>query len=285
MVRYSTNAARALAFLKRFYNDIDIYIEDVTCHNMVLIVLKGILGHDVRLTSVNQLGGKEEVVKACKLDQQDDGRKKLYIVDGDLDLLAGRRKPKLKHLYRLRAYCFENLIITERAAIEIASEAEPNTPPAQLAQRLGYPNWITVTTKSLLSLFILYGIARKLAPELMTVGFNVHSLCTQTAGSPVLSGAKIRARMRSVFRQMLGRSDQRAINIARLEIETRANGYNPSDYIISGKDYLLPLLRAKLGAEVRLRGNVDELKVRLARHYDVAREPFLARRLRRIAGV
>jgi hypothetical protein len=285
VVKYSPNAARALAFLKRHYNDVDIFIEDMTCHNMALFVFRNILGPSIKLRSVNQLGGRTEIIKACALDQANDGRKKLYIIDGDLDLLTGAPKPRLKHLYRLRAYCFENLVISDKAVLELASESDSNTPPYILATKIDHPKWISTTTNALLSLFVLYAVARKLCPSLITIGFNVHQMCDHKRGGPILSGAKVRARMRALFREMLSSKTLLVLRAARRQVAVNAQQYSRADCLVSGKDYLCPLLRAHLKLKANFRGNVEDLKVRLARHYDPRNEEFLARRLRAIAGV
>ncbi len=282
-VKYSSTSARALAYLKRFYNDIDIFIEDVSCHNMALFLFRNILGSTIKLTSVNQLGGKTEVLKACRLDQANDGRRKLYVIDGDLDLLIGRPKPRLKNLYRLRAYCIENIVISDSAVLELATESDANTPPHLLVGKVDYPKWIATTSQTLLSLFILYAVARKLCPSVRTVSISVFSLCIDTPTGPVLSQAKIRAKMRSLCREMRGHLPLAEIVKTRKIVTAFAKDYKQADKVISGKDYLCPLLRTHLKSAVKFQGNVDDLKVRLARHYDPKSEPFLARRLRSVA--
>ncbi|RYZ85595.1 MAG: DUF4435 domain-containing protein, partial [Proteobacteria bacterium] len=132
MVRYSPRAAKALSYLKRPYNDIDIFVEDTCNHNMWLEMLRNILPPTVKITSVNQMGGRSAVVESCKLDQENDGRRKLYIIDGDFDLLLGRPKPRLKHLYRLRAYCFENLVISQESAVYVGVASRPSKTESDL---------------------------------------------------------------------------------------------------------------------------------------------------------
>jgi hypothetical protein len=123
--KYSPRAAKALAFLKRHYNDVDIFVEDTGNHNMWLLFLRKMLPSSVHLESVNALGGRDRVIEACRLDQSDTGRRKLYIIDGDFDLLLGRKKPRLRFLHRLKAYCIENLLITEKAIVQIGMICKP----------------------------------------------------------------------------------------------------------------------------------------------------------------
>jgi hypothetical protein len=85
--RYSPRAVRAIGFLKAAYNDFEIYVEDKTCHNMWLNLIRRCLPPDVRLRSINQVGDRVSVIAACRHDQTNSGRSRLYIIDGDLDQL------------------------------------------------------------------------------------------------------------------------------------------------------------------------------------------------------
>ena len=116
-VRYPPSAARALGLLTSHNNDIEIYVEDTSTPNLWVKLLRKYLPPNIRLNDVNVLGSRVTVIQACKLDQQLDGRKKLYIIDGDLELLIGKHRPRLRHLYRLRGYCVENYLMHEDALV------------------------------------------------------------------------------------------------------------------------------------------------------------------------
>lgn len=114
MVKYSARAARALGFLKRRSNDIEVYVEDTSSANMWLQIIQKAFGSNVKLTSVNMLGSKKNVIDACSIDQANDGRRKIYLVDGDLDHLCGKKVRQLKYFHALRAYCIENLLLSKK---------------------------------------------------------------------------------------------------------------------------------------------------------------------------
>lgn len=95
---YPPRAAKALGHLKANNNDIEIFVEDKSSPNLWLKLIRKYLPRDIRLSSVTVLGCRDNVIRACRADQIWDNRKKLYIIDGDLDLLQGRRKPRLRHL-------------------------------------------------------------------------------------------------------------------------------------------------------------------------------------------
>lgn len=123
MPNYSPRAAKALALLKKHYNDVDIFVEDTGNHNMWLLIDRSLLPDGTKLESVNMLGGRDAVTKACELDQISNGRKKIYIIDGDFDFLLGK-KP-LKYFYRIKSNNIENLLINEDSLIPMALEHQP----------------------------------------------------------------------------------------------------------------------------------------------------------------
>jgi hypothetical protein len=280
-VKYSPRAARALGALKQFYNDVEIYVEDTTSHNMILFICRRILGDDVRLTSVNQLGGRLAVIAACRLDQQQDGRRKLYVIDADMDLLLGTPKTRLRYLYRLRCYCIENLIVDEAAVIEVAAESSPNSPPHRLALRLAYATWLSNAATQLMPLFVAYALVRQFAPEVPTVSFPSLRLTNSSPRGPELSAVKIRRRLKTLLLEIRRVATWAEIRAEKRNVSTRVAEFSArKDYLISGKDYILPLLATRLRQLANVRSSREELKVRLAHNYDPSREPYLARRLR-----
>ena len=59
MVSYTARAAKALGYLKRRYNDIEVFVEDASNHNMWMRVIQKIVPSTVRLSSINMLGGRK----------------------------------------------------------------------------------------------------------------------------------------------------------------------------------------------------------------------------------
>ena len=88
MILYSKKAKLGYAFLYRHYNDIDVYVEDTTCVAMWENLLAVIIAGRCRLTRVIQLGGRKNVLDACKNDQQPSNRRRIYIIDGDFGRLC-----------------------------------------------------------------------------------------------------------------------------------------------------------------------------------------------------
>lgn len=280
MIRYSPKAAKALGFLKTAYNDVEIYVEDETCHHMYVLLFRKILPPGIRLSSVNQLGGRDAVIEACRRDQSNDGRRKLYIIDGDFDYYHKRSKPRLKHLYRLHAYCIENILIHEGAAVAVAAHADTNTPEDTVATRLEFQKWISEVIQKLRSLFVVYATAEALSVGIPTVAFSVRRL--MQGGR--LCASKIGQRMLQVARAVCRSKGREAYRRQRRTIENNLAAVRVTkDRMISGKSYLLPLFYDRIRHLFNYRGSADQLRTHLAENYEPSVEVGLRRRLVKIA--
>lgn len=258
----SPRAAAGLAYLKRPYNDVDIFVEDTSNHNMWLFMLRNILGPDVRLSSVNQLGGRNNVIEACRRDQGRSGRRRLYIIDGDFDLLLGRRPPRLRHLYRLRYYCVENALIKKDGLNKVALVHAVDMTEGQALRSLNAALWTRSVYQKLQSLFVVYAVAQAVAPQVRTVGSPVTDLL-------IKSGNSVDICPRKTFRRALAVSKEvkRAVGLTefkRLRREVAARALKLGGRCISGKAYLAPLLLLRMRATVGFKGSSEQLMTQLA---------------------
>lgn len=280
MIRYSPRSARAIGLLKSFYNDIEIFVEDKASPNMHLLICRRVLGDGVRLSSVNPLGGRAAVIEACRLDQAVSSRKRLYVIDGDLDLIMGRTKPRLKHLYRLRAYCVENLLLGQSAVESVCLQSAPELQPMQIRTALGFATWLAGLAQGLVPLFKAYAIARAIDPTLKTVGTTVHPLCAHQGNRLSLNYRKVFAHIRRLFRQITLAGQRSELRRYRPKVEACCTGGVSDLRYVSGRDYIFPLLYHRLRAEFGFKGTLEQLKVQLAVFYDPIWEPYFARALR-----
>lgn len=242
-------------------------------------VLKGIIRAGVKIRSVNRLGGRREVIKACKLDQKNDGRRKIYIIDADLDHIRGISKPRLKFLYRLRGYCVENIIIRQSAVVNLAEISGSNIDPSNIPSIVSFRKWMSGIEFKLRPLYICYGMAAECYMQNKTVSYSLKTMLVSAEGKASLCSKKISARMRLLWRDMRKSKSVAELKVLRSEIEKRAKTLDGSMYI-SGKDALLPLLRIHLRSCVSYNGTDDQLKAHLASLFEPSFEPYLAKRLR-----
>ena len=137
MIKYSEAAEQARVFLYRDYNDIDIYVEDSTNLNAYENMILRILPSGKTIRKIFGLSGRDSVIKhekANKNNQQN--RPTLYIIDGDLDALTGKRKPRSKKIFRLNYYCLENLVLCNEAICEVMRDFDINSSKQKIETKL-----------------------------------------------------------------------------------------------------------------------------------------------------
>jgi hypothetical protein len=267
VVKYSPKAARALGFLKRTANDVDIYVEDTANPNMWVRLLRKILPQGVRLKSVNMLAGRKNVLDACRLDQLDDGRRKIYIIDGDFDRMHHRRKPVLKFLHRLSYYCVENILISPSAISIVGMESSPTMSEQIVIANIEYAKLLKNLEDFLRPLFIVYASANKLTPSVTTVGHSVYKLIKNLDGVRILDDKLVRSRIKEVVSQAATLVPIKEFRTTRRIITERVKHMSVLTFA-SGKDYLLPIFHCRLRDKANYRGSIEQLKVRLSGEFD-----------------
>jgi len=277
--QYSLRATRGLARLKRHFNDIEIFVEDTKNVNMWVELIRRIIPAHIRLKSVNQLGGRDRVIAACKADQSDDGRRKLYIIDGDFDHILGKLKPAMKFLYRLKAYCLENIFISESSVKYVGAASKPDCTEQQIVSDFSFQNWHASVSRLLIPLFRAYAVAHSLAPSMTTTGYSVTNFYDHTAQGPTLSKEKIGRHIIKILRHARQSCAKEDLRRKWREVKNNSNALGVSQ-CVSGKDYLFPIFHLRMCKVLSFRGTPEQLKVHLARAFDPKMEPWLCRRLR-----
>jgi Protein of unknown function (DUF4435) len=285
MIAYSADAEPARAFLLRNYNDLDIFVEDAACQNMYVRLFNRMLEQSkIHITHVFPLYCRKNVIDRCRIDQTIRPRKRLYIIDGDQDLILGRPAPELKHLYRLKVYCSENLLLSENAIIQIGTECHTSRTWHNMALDLSLRKLIDESVHMLLPLFVAYAIVYELNLEIKTTSFPVQRLLKDINDPCTLSTNLIDIRIRSIIKEI--RSTVPLNKYRRVRNSVVANimhsRHEHSTYI-SGKTYLLPLIHLHLRKIASLTDSQDRLKVRLAQHCELNIDSELSRAVLRAA--
>lgn len=276
MIRYSLKAKRALAHFFSPFNDLDVFVEDTSCRNFYETLVNRILEGKAKVSRVFQLGGRDQVLAACRNDQEHDQRAKLYLIDGDFDVLLGRVAPKLSRLYRLNVYSCENLVMCVEAVHQVGYECMPNQPMLSVAELINYKGFITVIETGLLELFTIYAAAHALDREIETAAFHVFRICDASVGPPQLDEGKLRERVSDVTSRLREKFTEAQVEEKIEEIKKRITRKRfKATRVVSGKSYLLPLLRAHLNRKVRYRASENTLLVQLARHARLDIDPDL----------
>lgn len=281
MRSYSVKAKRALAHFFRPFNDIEVYVEDTSSRNFYELFVNRILDGNARVSRVFQLGGKDQVIEMCANDQEDDDRARLYIIDGDMDILLGATPPELKHLHRLNVYSCENLVLCREAVHQVCYENAVNDQMSTIETLLDYSGFISEIESEILELFIVYAAVNELDPAQQTVGYHVFQLCNTNIGQPHMDSSKVRNRRQTLMTNLSTKFSLNQIDTIVSRIRCKiADDQLEVVHVASGKSYILPLLWAHLKQVVHYRGTLNTLLVQLARHCRLDIDPYFVDAIR-----
>ena len=280
MIGYSARAARALRYLFRPFNDIDVFIEDKNCRNAYETLLQRILRGRARVSRVFPLGSWQEVVEKCRSAQDENGRPRLFIIDGDFRLLAGESPPEFEALYQLGVYSCENLLFCFEAVVEVAFDSVAGQTREEIKASLALPEFEEICAEPLYELFIMYAVAHALGSGEKTSSVNIQNFCEVVAKEHRLAPEKVRARRLELRETLAKEFGEEQVIERELAIRTHiANESLEYRHIVSGKTYLLPLLHNRLKRRVGYRGDLVSLRNSLARHCSLEVDPLLVRRV------
>jgi hypothetical protein len=247
------------------YNDVDIYIEDtaVGYRKIFKELLNKALGSKFSIAQVFPIGTRNEVIAECEKNQEPADRKRVYIVDGDFYLLNGGDREDLKGLFVLPRYCIENYFFNEDAIAQTAYEEEAEMEIDDILRGIDFNHWLNENEKTLLELFIVYAICFKHIPSEQTISFKVTKLCSSNSG--IVCPDKINLRITELRNKLIAFFGEERLE---LEIGIIKEKIKSKDKkllrFVSGKDYLLPLMIARLQSFLKFSPNSTTLRIRLA---------------------
>lgn len=242
-VRYPARAASALGFLKSHSNDIDVFVEDSAGKNLWLKLLRRFLPPNIKLTSVNPLGGRKEVVNACRADRKPTSRRKLYIIDADLDIARGATRPRLKNLYMLRRYCVENYLLQQSCLTEAITSLATTVDEAQAHSACDLTAWLAKNEEQLKMLFTAYATAREVDSGQITVRYSCYQLFFDTIDFDYCR-AKTARRVALLYRELINEIGREPVRAAFNKVSAAIAKNGVHEYC-SAKSYILPALYSK----------------------------------------
>ncbi len=274
MISWPERALDALAFLWRPYNDIDVFVEDVRAKSVYEILINRALEDKAKIGSVIPLKGKSRVLKKCAADQGAGGRPRVYIIDGDFDVLLGIEKPELKRLYRIDAYCIENLLFSEHAAIEIIYEDDGQKSKNSIKNRMKFATWSKSICSKMAPLILVYAAVSGIRIPLKTVDFSSLALVGGAGSKRDVCRPKIKRRIREITA-----AAERACGYKFVRSEADKlkailpNNFEETLKRIPGKTTLIPLLHFRMCRLFGFSGSSSRIKGRLARHCSLDIDP------------
>ena len=247
-------------------NDIDIYIED-TAHGyekIYNIIFSRIFKDKYNIHKVFSLGGRKPVIDAFQ-NQGTTTRPYLFIIDGDFSLALGDEIGNSIGLYKLPCYCIENILCDSHAFEILLDEEDLKVDSEKLKQTFNYAEWKLANEDKLFNLFVIYALIFKILPEIKTVTYPANKLVSSNNG--MIDEIKLSERITNLKDSIVERigSTQLDEEIAKLQANVLSQISEKLD-IVSGKDYLYPLLRTRFDSTVDNRVSHSIFKLRLSKH-------------------
>jgi len=275
---YPSRAAQALGILKSHSNDLDIFVEDTVRSNAWLKFLRRYLPEGVRLNSVNPLGGRKEVLNACKSDQKIRNRARLYIIDSDFDFLLGKKKPNMNHLYRLRRYCFENYLLDQSSIEEAITTLNSSASYDSVNQKININAWLYKNENMLKSLFICYAVYQKLEIKEKTVSYSCYNLKNSDNNYCI---KKVKKRIFHLYKKAINEKGQKKVRVIYDLVKNNSENMSASD-VCSAKDYIIPLIHELSKDSFKMACSRKDFVNALSTFANTNIDPYLKRRLARL---
>lgn len=263
------NAAKSVFF--EDINDIDIYIEDSApgYEKLFSLLYQRVLKGMYKVKKVFPIGDRKSVIDRFN-EHVNVGRPSLFIIDGDLFIMSGDSVSNQKGLYKLPFYCIENILCDRSAIIELLDEETPNLDQQSIEEKFDYQNWLSNNEALLVDLFIHYGTTFKLIPEVQTVAYPVNKLTSSKNGDICIN--KTGQRIEQLKTQIISK-----VGIEKYE-ETKKSIIDKIETltlekldIISGKDYLFPLLNLRARNTIKTTMTAISMKNRLAKKCNISK--------------
>lgn len=265
MIKWPKRALGAVVKLFEPLQDIDVYVEDANDEVFYTHLLKRVAQNKVRIARVFSCGCRQAVIDNAN-SYDTTKRPALFIVDGDFEWVLGEPPPSSKApLYRLNAYCIENLIVCETAFLNLVME-EAVLSEEDAQKKLNFQSLINTIKAPLIDLFSAFATSHKHCPSKATVSKGVGRLCSKSVSSSLhkLDTEKVKQEQITVISdvaKVIGESESLEYH---KKVVARAESLSFPLDIVSGKDFLLPLLDFHLHSlDVKVKRKPLRLKLAL----------------------
>jgi hypothetical protein len=241
MLRYKDSIIPTISLFFKSKNDVDIFIEDSNDEEFYKVLLNR-LTEGKRIKKIISCKCKTELIKACEADQTDRERKRIYLADGDLDLILDSNRNDLKHLHVLEKYCIENFLVEEEGILEIL-HSNIVLDKSVIKKQLTISNYMKSISHPLTDLFLHYSITHLHNMGIKTVANNVGSFCKQNKSVTVLDVEKIEQKIKELRDQIILIIGEDKYNDLIYSLRQKwPSNIETLLTIVSAKNYILPLL-------------------------------------------
>lgn len=272
MLDFSSEVKRLVSTFLTYRNDIDIYTEDeAKDKEFYKALFKKLLNGRMRINDVTPLGSKAEVIDRCKTEP-DNGRKKIFIIDGDIKIVHGHDIPQLKNLFVLDAYCVENLLFDKEAITKYIYFSCATKSMDEISQELNFDIWMLGYVDKLIDLFLHFALIDFFGGKFTL--YNAHKF-HYLENSQFLFSEKIVDQYIDTLKSEISTIITESQYEHQLEIFQSKWKKNIDTLlaIVSGKNYLIPILLIKSQSFKKSKAlpTMQEIKLQLVHHSSLVR--------------
>jgi hypothetical protein len=282
MIKWPIKAMKSISIFFVKWNDFDLYVEDTAKHaNSIYNSLIGRLTEgNCKIYRVFQLGSRACVIEAAKSDDESNKRRRLYLVDSDLDLISGENQEEIKRLFYHRVYHLENYFLCKSAIITVLQEENPTLSEEKILEKLDYDNWM-LEIKPLFGLFKIFGMTKLLDPSLPTISLKIGRFWSNQK----IDNQKISDFCTTRHAELASNFTEMEISDASKKIDDAIGGYAYFTDLISARDFLFPNLKPWVKTKgLNLNCSNETLFLRLSKHCELTRHNDLIEAVRACAN-
>jgi hypothetical protein len=268
MPQLPERALSSQAVLLRPLQDIDVFVEDSHSKEFYNALMSRVLDGLVRFFSVIPLGGRDTVEK--RSENNNGPRASLYLVDGDLDWVAGEHTSRNCRLFVHQCYCIENYLFCVEAMKSVIHENSGVMSMNEIEVAL---NWgeFRKSLEALIPLFVEFAVAHALGSGIKTVSRGYSAVISHVRGAqPKIDEGKVMAIISDIQHSILATRSEKEYESIKSAIQARVDSLDDRLRIVSGKDFLLPMQHFEAHRVASQRMTTESLMLRLAKHCDLS---------------
>ncbi len=271
MLRYTDETKRLVSTFLTYRNDVDIYTEDETKdREFYKALFLRLLTPEIKINDVTPLGCKKKVIERCINEPKGD-RKKVFIIDGDIGVIKGE-KNEIENLFVLDRYCIENFLIDEQSTCNFIYLNCGTKSKEELKNEINFNNWLGQYSECLMNLFIHFAIVNSLGGRFTL--FNANKYHIKNNDQLVLDSNLVNQDIESLRQEAISIAGQETYELKLAEFIGKWS-INTDNMlrIVSGKDYLIPILLIKTQEYKKSKSmsSLEEVKINLVQHFDISK--------------
>ncbi|WP_454796926.1 DUF4435 domain-containing protein [Novosphingobium lindaniclasticum] len=265
------------------YNDIDVFVEDSTYVGVYERIINSVLAGKAKVTRVTPLGPRSEVERHAENDTGTHRRPRLYIVDGDLDLMAFSRQKKINRLHRLQVYSLENLLFEQHALEEYCRFASPGLANGACLSAVDVNGLVRELNETLLPYLVALAVARRLGLRGSVFALNAPSVARQINNRNIgPCRTKVRQRTREIISAIVSSCGRQKYKRERNLVWKNISRKSISGACAApGKVFGLAYFNQRIGAAGGMELNQRAIASYLAQHCRLQNDQALASALRK----